>query len=382
MTERAISSDNGRVLGWDLLRGFCAFAVLAYHLLIWQGVAEVHTLGTYGVYIFFVLSGASLAYAYGGKMDEKRFSMRDFLLTRYARLAPLYLALMLVVLPWKLAQGGPTLELLIRTLANAAFVFGLYNPASHSMLVGGWSLGIEALFYLAFPLVVLAARSRWALSMLALSVLAQLAWIALVFSSPGGYGGNLVLYHQFPAFFAYFVGGVFLGLARRTNDVRHIPAGLGVCLVGAAFAVFVLLNPPEAGDQLTGARGLLLFSLCFLLVWFSGAMAIKSAPARRAAGMLGDATYGLYLIHPVLFFGLTFAVLPRLGVSPPVNWTLGSQMLLLLATAIGSFTLALLSERFFERPIRAKARRLVSPRPQALAADASSDTAALAPMNQ
>lgn len=377
MTKRAILSDNDRVLGWDLLRGFCAFAVLAYHLLAWQSIANIHTLGTYGVYIFFVLSGASLAYAYGGKINEKRFAMRDFLLARYARLAPLYLALMVVVLPWKLLQRGGSLELLIQTISNAAFVFGLYNPALNSMLVGGWSLGIEAIFYLTFPLVFIAVRSRGAIYMVALSVLAQLAWIALVFSSAGGYDGNLVLYHQMPAFFAYFVGGVFLGLARRSNDCRYIPATLGIPLLAGAFAILVLLNPAQAGDQLIGARGLLLFSLCFLLVWLSGAITVKSVPARRAAGMLGDATYGLYLIHPVLFFGLTFAVLPRLGVPQPAHWPLSGQLLLLLATAVASFTLAIVSERYFERPIRQKVRRLLSHRAQTLSVDSSSDRAAL-----
>ncbi|RYY87902.1 MAG: acyltransferase, partial [Comamonadaceae bacterium] len=47
-----------RVLGWDLLRGLSAVAVATYHLLSWQQVAAIHAWGSYGVYLFFVLSGA------------------------------------------------------------------------------------------------------------------------------------------------------------------------------------------------------------------------------------------------------------------------------------------------------------------------------------
>ena len=95
-----------RVLGWDLLRGLCAIAVTCYHLLYWQKVTELHVFGTYGVYLFFVLSGASLAYTYAGRISAGQFSFRGFLWVRYLRLAPLYLALMLVVLPWKLLKDG------------------------------------------------------------------------------------------------------------------------------------------------------------------------------------------------------------------------------------------------------------------------------------
>ena len=364
MKAGAISSDGDRVLGWDVLRGFCAFAVLGYHVLSWQNVAEIHTLGTYGVYIFFVLSGASLAYAYGSTIEAKRFSMRDFLLVRYARLAPLYLLLMVVVLPWKVLQGGVSLELVIRTLANAAFVFGFYNPASNSMLIGGWSLGIEAIFYLAFPLLFMLARAGRGFLLVVFAVVVQFAWIALVFNAPGGYGANIELYHQVPAFLAYFVSGVVLGASRRGGVKRSLHAGVGLVVLAGGFVVLALLNPAEAGAQLTGARGALLFSLCVFLVWISGAIRFESPVARRAAGMLGDATYGLYLIHPVVFFGLTYAVFPRVGVTAPAEWPLTGRLLFAAAMAVASFVLATASERYIERPVRQKVRKRLSPRPE------------------
>ena len=153
-------TPSDRVLGWDFLRGLCAAAVAVYHLLFWQKIAEVHTFGSYGVYLFFILSGASLAYTYGHRIEAGKFSFWSFLKTRYLRLAPLYLLLMLLVLPWKIKQVGATPELLMLYLCNASFLFGFYNPATHALLVGGWSLGIEAIFYLLFPLFMFACRTR------------------------------------------------------------------------------------------------------------------------------------------------------------------------------------------------------------------------------
>jgi peptidoglycan/LPS O-acetylase OafA/YrhL len=81
-----------RVLGWDVLRGLCALAVASYHLLAWQDVATLHTFGSYGVYLFFVLSGASLAYNYQGLIDGPPAVLR-FLAVRWLRLAPLFVAI-------------------------------------------------------------------------------------------------------------------------------------------------------------------------------------------------------------------------------------------------------------------------------------------------
>lgn len=98
----------------------------------------------FGVYLFFVLSGASLAYTYGERIAAGHdFALGRFLWVRYVRLAPLYLALMVVVLPWKLLKDGASAELGLRYVLNATLLFGFYNPSVNAVLVGGWSLGIE-----------------------------------------------------------------------------------------------------------------------------------------------------------------------------------------------------------------------------------------------
>ena len=346
-------TPSERVLGWDLLRGLCAVAVACYHLLLWQDVAALHSFGSYGVYMFFVLSGASLAYTYGPRIAAHDFSFGDFLWVRYLRLAPLYLALMAVVLPWKLLKEGATADLALTYLLNAALLFGFYNPSTHAVLVGGWSLGIEVIYYLVFPGLMLCFRWRglaWAVFGVLLVV--QAAWIATTLGQATGYAHNAVAYHQAPAFAAYFMGGCLMGVSKRQGVFKNLPLNRGLAGLVVGFALLLVVNPVQQGDELTGWRGVLLFGLCFALVHLAGRLRLTGRMA-SVARTLGDATYGVYLLHPVVFFGLSFAVLPRLGIGSPGGWTTPGRLLLAAMVLLTAFALALVSEKYFEKPLRA-----------------------------
>jgi peptidoglycan/LPS O-acetylase OafA/YrhL len=357
----AMTDASGqRVLGWDVLRGLAALAVAVYHLLYWQGIAGVHTFGSYGVYLFFVLSGASLAYTYAGRLGQGRLSYGRFLWVRYMRLAPLYIALMLVVIGWGLSLGGEWSPW--RYALNASFLFGFFDPAVSALLIGGWSLGIEAIFYLAFPMLLMAClASRW-LGWVILLLLAamQAAWIARTAGAPTGYEANLVAYHQAPAFAAYFRAGGLMGLARRRGRVPAWPKTVLLPALAAGFVLLWALNPVRDGDQLIGWRGAACAAVCILMAWLAGGLSLEHRDARVAAH-LGDATYGLYLMHPVLYFAIAWAALPKLHLAPPEKWALVPQLALMGGVIAAAFVLALLSERYFERPLRDWSKSRASP---------------------
>lgn len=365
MLATAPRQRTERILGWDFLRGLCAVAVCGYHLLSWLNIATLHTFGHYGVYLFFVLSGASLAYTYGGKFSRSAFSFKDFLLTRYFRLAPLYAGLLLVVVPWKLSHEPLSLAFLAKLGANVFFLFGWFYPATQSMLVGGWSLGIEAVFYTLFPVMMWTLSSRylgWLFWLVLLVV--QVAWIHGTIGADSGYLANTFIYHHAPAFAAYFMGGCLIGHYRLTRELRGgLGFPLGVALTLGGFVVMALLDTPDPAGVLTGWRGVCLATLCFALVTHAGYLRHGGAHFSAVAQRLGDATYGLYLIHPVLFFGLSFVFFPKLGINqPPDQWPMGWRLALALAVMGSSFFFALASEQYFEHPIRQRVRRYLDRR--------------------
>lgn len=347
-----------RILGWDLLRGLCALAVGGYHLLMWLDLGNFHSFGSYGVYLFFVLSGASLMYTYGGNLEERNFDFKKFLLLRYFRLAPLYILLMLLVLPWKIIKEGATIALLKKFILNSFFVFGFFDPAASSMLVGGWSLGIEAIYYLLFPLLgFLVIRGKWAFVVFFVLLLVQAWWVSSTVGSQGGYQENIVALHQPQAFVAYFFGGCFIGYLRRKEIIPLLSNQTVGVLVAGGFLAIAAINPTNAGDELLGVRGVVGFCVCVLLVWLIGGLRLENRFA-KAAEFLGDATYGLYLIHPVLFFGMAWVILPKVGWGDPLTWSQGSRWGLVLLVLALAVALALFSERFFEKPIRNRAKAL------------------------
>jgi peptidoglycan/LPS O-acetylase OafA/YrhL len=346
-----VSDPTQRVLGWDAVRGLCAIVVAFYHLAYWLQVAELPALGTYGVYVFFALSGASLAYNYPAQRLARTGEVLHFLATRWLRLAPLYLllcALFLVMLA--LRNGAWTDRLPLRLALNASFAFGLHDPTTWALLIGGWSLGIEFVFYLAYPLFARLLPWRGlAWGFFAALVAAQVVWIASTVGALGWEQG-VTAYHQPQAFAAYFFGGAVLGHWRRhTTGVTRVR-----WVVLATFALLAALlaaSRGQPGDELTGVTGLVLCIACLALVHLWSGVRLHGRAA-RAAMRLGDATYGTYLLHPLLFFGFAWFAVPLLEWQEPSQWPLGARVALLAAVLSAAVLLGAASERHFEQPVR------------------------------
>ena len=161
----------------DGLRGIFALFVAIAHLSSWAGVQWPQVIDQtfaktqlYFVIGFYVISGFCMYLVYA----QKRFDFsyyKYFLLRRFLRIAPLFYGLCLLGLAFKFLTGDADSEFIQEFFLNIFFLFGFYNSGVNSVLVGGWSIGIEFVFYFFFPVFLfLFSKGKWIFVALALII--------------------------------------------------------------------------------------------------------------------------------------------------------------------------------------------------------------------
>ena len=335
-----------------------------------SGVANVLGAGYTGVSLFFVLSGFVLAYNYLTPGHDRLAQPRLFLAARVARVFPVYLVGVMLALP------GLALRLL-RTHAPAeAFLVG--SPVVLSALTltqswipgyacqvncPGWSLSVEAFFYLAFPLlaIILTSRSKAALVPVmvgcwALSLSIGLTYLTLDPDRLGattplstGFWLDVMKYNPLVRL-PEFILGMGLGLlflrnpdilGRRSHLVSVGVVGIIVAVLAASGRVpYPIMN-----------NGLLLGPFAILILALAAGKGVVAAfLASPPLLLLGEASYALYILH-VPLHSLLRRLAPSTGVLAPESTAF------LVVYLIVSGLVALLVLKWLEEPARQLLRR-------------------------
>ncbi|WP_165402028.1 acyltransferase family protein [Rhizobium leguminosarum] len=334
---------DARVTTVDFARGLMASAVMTYHLLYWEGIADVERIGFYAVYGFFVISGFSLQVAYRDKLGNAD-QLRRFAIRRYARIAPLfYTAIVLYLLQNQMPDRWPILF-----LANFSLALGFMHPGDTSMLVGGWSIGVEMVFYVLFPwIVMLAALSVRRLAVMAVAaLLVQMIFVNDALAGLGSMAEGWVRYTEPIAFIGYFVVGMlFAELYKARPYLKGAPIAPAIALL--CLVPFILLPGSASIDLLRGWQG---FTLAMATIILVGAAAFVREPSGRLLQLsewIGKLSYPIYLLHPIVF------VFVRDHGTP-------TSTLRIVLTLTGTFSAAYLVNRFVEEPCRNYGRRLTA----------------------
>jgi exopolysaccharide production protein ExoZ len=351
----ALGQRKDRVESLDMLRGLMALAVAFYHFTIWYPVFQpgrfmaytAAKAGHYGVEGFFIISGFCFFHIYGPDSFRGR-GLGDFHIKRFLRIAPLYyLAVALNVL-LGLAVGPPATARML--LENATLTFGLFHP-NHSLVLGGWSIGIEYVFYLVFPLLAWAAARYRPFLALAAFATVLLSIPYTLYLVPGAAMAGDQKFHTYVQLgnhaFLFFLGG--LVAQARARIPWRFTATAFVILAGGLGLVFsrYLRN---FYDHFVVMEGPPRYAFAFLCLGMVALFAFREFPAsnlKRAGLFLGEISYSVYLIHP-----FAQEILLRLPFLPPVaGFTLGLALTLGLAT---------LTHRWIERPAMDLGKRLTA----------------------
>lgn len=206
--------DVNRIHGPDVLRGIAAIGVVFFHVLYLSGL-PIHPSGMaavgrldFFVRIFFVLSAFAIAHAYYNKLTDIE-SVRIFYLKRFFRIAPLFYFVLLFGVLYTLAMGRSApggFDLLL----SSSFLFP-FVPGKHDGLIGGgWSIGVEWIFYAFFPLMLALIRG-WRSALGAWFLLCAIAVMGRPYFNQF-VGGELRVFGllYFLSHAQYFVVGLFL----------------------------------------------------------------------------------------------------------------------------------------------------------------------------
>ncbi len=294
-----------------------------------------------GVDVFFVISGFVMVYASRG-MFASPGARKVFLVRRIGRIVPLYWAVTTLYLVIALIR--PELlnsEILEPWPVIASYLFipvarpdGLVQPL-YSL---GWTLNFEMYFYVLFTVALVLPRRGAVLSLIGVLAVFVALGRALRLPEPLAFWTSPLILE--------FAFGMGLGLLKteglalsRTVRALLLAAGLGLLVFWA--------HADLARPLAYGLPASLLVAAAALGVDRAGAHAWPA----RLGGVLGDASYAIYLLHPfVMRAGREVVVRSGLG-SVIGPW--GYLVLVLSVTLVASVFVF----RWFERPMMALVRR-------------------------
>ncbi len=349
----------------DTYRFFAAFGVLVFHYSQpWAppGLESIAPLTEFRLFVdfFFVLSGFVIMHTYGGRMGDLADFGR-FIQKRLARVYPLHLLTLLAyaglgVLLFAAGYRFNQPEYLDPSafLPNVLLVHAWGTTGHMSFNTPSWSISAEFLVYLAFPAFLLLVNRIGALP--ALGVAALLAVGQDAARTALGLRDWTEATYDYGALRAVptFIAGMALNRL-VTGPLRHlaVPWWAAHCAGFAVVALMLIHASP--------------YAVIAMAVVAVGAIALaemngpQSALASPACTALGDASYAVYMLHPLIGTAL-FTMLPRV-LKLDEAWRL--PLAVLAALVCVGVSIAVF--RGFEDPARRALGRwpLAGPRPKA-----------------
>lgn len=321
------SRAPSRLAGVDVLRGISVLLVTVHHIhlrFLLNGYPVDDRLpgtlnrplfwsGYYAVIVFFVISGfliTSLSIRRWGELGSIRVG--QFFTMRAARILPCLLALLLVLSSLHLAgirdfTINPGRASLPEALFAAVTFHVNYLEGHHGYLPGGWdvlwSLSVEEIFYLAFPILCLLLRREWLLvpGLICLIVVGPINRMQLADQDPWGQ-------------YAYLscVDGIAMGCiaALAAARLHWSPRVLRACLLTGALIACVVIAASTSGTLSILKRfGLdvsaLEIGVAMMLLAFGRDVGNRSL-SRHTTWLrtIGSSSYEIYLTHMLVVLGL------------------------------------------------------------------------------
>lgn len=337
------SSSGEYFQALDHIRAFAAFTVFAWHFFHFNDgqfapplifPLSLFTEGHTGVAMFMTLSG----YLFAKLLDGRRIVYGAFLWNRFLRLAPLLAFVVLAIAAHRWYVGS----------LDADFIKSvLQGPIYPTLPNGGWSVTVEAHFYVILPLLLyLGSRSRF---LLLGALLAAIATRWIIYEADGEI--QSLAYFTIAGRIDQFILGMF------AFQVRGFFKGRGgvAFLIALAFLSFwyafdrsggfygLIDSPSPIWIYLTTVEGLAYASF---IAWYDASFGYRDSRWARFAALIGTYSYSIYLLHFFVVFRMPVLI-------DRYVFDLSNPYVLLALSPAGFLAmvpLSYLSYRFIEAP--------------------------------
>ena len=273
------------------VRGLAAIAVVIFHILT-QLISlgfDTFAWGSEGVDLFFVLSGFLMMVL----PTHDHIRPIEFFKRRLIRVVPLYWILTLVIfgisliIPSLLNSTSPDFVNLIKSLLFIPFKNQASNNSFYPMLIPGWTLNFEMMFYLLFSFTLL---FKYKFRLVLITLL-----ISLLF-----YAHSIITYQIFEFYqnyhiFEFFLGVLIASLYRKKIILNLLPAKVIMTL-----SVILFFYP--ASDSFS--KYLIIFSSFGLIYSLISLEHHGVLFSNKALLNLGNYSYSLYLTHVFVVAGV------------------------------------------------------------------------------
>lgn len=278
------------------LRAFAAVIVLVYH-----SNTEIFTnpkyftsepshglfqFGHAGVDIFFVLSGFIMFHLY--RFDHGAADMKNYLERRLIRIYPPYWMVLTALLgAGAAAYGRFSSGDVLSSYLLAPFAVGPYGSPK-TVLIVAWSLYHEVLFYLLFAIFIWSRAAGGAVLGL---------WLAgsLILLVAPGPAPALATFYFHPIHLLFGLGLFSAWIAEKvTRDIA-----LACVVLGALLFLLTAAADDRASSLLPAQARFISYGLAAMgvIIGLVNLESRQAIHAPKAAVLLGDASYSIYLIH-------------------------------------------------------------------------------------
>jgi peptidoglycan/LPS O-acetylase OafA/YrhL len=304
----------------NAVRGIAILLVIVLHVsravikTLPETIAYVCAKGSYGVQLFFVASAFTLYISYSNRINvEGEQTNRNFFIRRFFRISPMYYLAALVygVICYYVPHYNDGKPLVVwKVLANVFYVNDFIPGTINYLPPGGWSVGVEMIFYMCLPFLFskikdLKAATTWFVASAVGSIILKLLirYILIRLSVNYQKPESWFLYFWFPNQFPVFFLGIILFYALQKYVVKSVITTYASFAVSTILLISISYFMPVIDPHNILPEHIIVAMFFTINIFLLAQHNIKIFN-NRFTRYLGEISFSLYLIHFLVIYVL------------------------------------------------------------------------------